>query len=499
MRTFTTGLAIGSTFFAASAALAVDPTRIYLHHVGFGVDNTAQAYAAQQLGIADANGTIGSLEANGEVKIGGAVVGYQIKRDDGTLLGFKNAAGTQEMYNMNTISLNTSAFSRIANNGTIDVIAHGLLQVKEENGRRKEIRGGAFQRERRFYSAGFKLEGDDQGGTRVAVEGVSGTETIPAAQNRNFTLNLVSCYGGNDPDGDGPQRSVAASAARINRVTAVNSTQGVASISTKLDIVGGTDAQKNELFRKIKVVNRVKQQAYSEFQAREDGFGETTADQRAWLAFTRWWQRVDLFEHAVTQNFLVSGNAFLRATYTQDPLQRQGSADPFADPFSFSAPSVYTDRALVDPLTSDSFTLSFNRSTRGSAEVTIGPGDLDQPTYFHISIVPNPAALPAAPSSQPFAASGIFDFRGFEDDPSSQVAGELDYEFELFSEAGSDARIYFLGLGGWEPISSQVSDGRVFGSDSRIGIFAAFSSVPAPGPAAVSLLAGLTATRRRRR
>ena len=150
---------------------------------------------------------------------------------------------------------------------------------------------------------------------------------------------------------------------------------------------------------------------------------------------------------------------------------------------------------MIDPLTTDTYTLSLDQSSRGAAEVTVGPGDLFDTTLFHIK----PIDLPlVAPGSHPYLVSGVFDFRADPDAAAPQVADALDYEFELSPESGSDATIYFLGIGGWEPLTSLVSDGRVFGSDARVGIYAAFSTVPAPGAFCLVGLAGLFAGARKR-
>lgn len=482
-----------SPFVLASAAQAVDPSKIYLYNrIGDNFDFLGLAYIGQQMGWVDANGTLGDVRQNGDIVIGNQTVAKVTFDQQGSIINYKNPAGTIEAHDVRGKNLDVIAFKRIADAGDVTMNAHGLVRIKEQQGMRRELKGGAMLIGENFRP-GFKSSAvQNGGGTGVTGDAVFPIEITPPAQNRSFSLTLNTCYGSNDPDGAGDERAVTTSAGDVPRVNPISSHQGVVTVGADLSIIGGTDEQKSTLFTKVQRLNRRNGQIYSQAQATADGFGELSDEQRDWVAFHRYWQRQSLERQRAIQNALVSGDALLRATYTFQGAQRGGT---LIGTYEISMPGLYTPYTSIEPLTSDSHTLSFGESSRGAAEVTIGPGDLFDTTMFHIKEIDLPLV---APGSQPYLVSGVFDFRADPDAAAPLVAGELDYEFELSPEAGSDATIYYLGLGGWEPLASSSSDGRVFTTDARVGIYAAFSTVPAPGPVGLVLAGVLVAVRRRR-
>jgi hypothetical protein len=323
-----------SPLMLASAALAVDPNKIYLYNrIGDSFDFLGLAYIGQQMGWVDVNGTLGDVRDNGDIVIGNQTVAKVTFDDAGRITSYKNPAGTQEAYDMRTQNLDTLAFTRIANAGEVTMNAHGLVRVKQEQGVRRELKGGAMYIGGTFRP-GFKSSAVANGGGTGVTDGAMFPIAItPPAQNRSFALTLNTCYGSNDPDGAGAERAVTASASDVARVNPVASYQGIVNIASTLSIVGGTDDDKFMLFTKMKRINRRNGQFYSKQQAIADGLGELDPDQLDWFAFHRFWHRQDLEQQRALQNVLVTGDALLRATYVFQAAPRGGT---FNGPFEMT-------------------------------------------------------------------------------------------------------------------------------------------------------------------
>lgn len=488
------GLALLTGFALGAPARAVDPSHIVFYnkfHGGeFGVG--AFYYAMQEMGLLDANGLFGEVQDNGEIKVGGNVVGSLIM-DGNFHLGYKNADGSKEAYEISQKDMDFYGFKRVANNGRITFYGHGLVRKKEVDGQKKTLNGGAFQFGR-FWHTGFKPQGAATGGTGVGVIGGS-TVSVTALGNRTVALDMFACFSANDPDGAGmgnPERSVTASAGDVPGINPIRGFGDVARLGASLSIVGGTAEERAHAYAKVERLRRGLGFCYTREQAIAEGNGDLTDNERNWVAFCRYWTISGIGGQKDLAEVIKTGDARIKAEYVADAYPRGVPSDPY----QWTEPAVYTPITLIEPMTQNSVTLSHNQSPRGSAMVTVGPGDLFEPLTLRIEQLVIEDLV--APVGLPYLATGIFDFRSSSEASPVTLAGALDYSFELIPDVEGQAELFFLTDFGWEPVPSTIDDGRILASDARVGIYAAFSAIPAPGSAGVIALAALTTLRRRR-
>jgi hypothetical protein len=125
-------------------------------------NNNAQGYIWQQLGLLDANGRPGTVQGNNIVDGSGNVLGSVIRDAGGTIIGYRNAAGTMEAYE------------------------HGVRYTDKDG---HTHNGGGIQLDNGQIYDGF---GE---GTGV---GYNGPYTLTARSGVSITVNANGCYTSND-------------------------------------------------------------------------------------------------------------------------------------------------------------------------------------------------------------------------------------------------------------------------------------------------------------
>ncbi len=232
MRTFSTvlkmlliiccNLAVVASFaqFTMVYAYNDDPTDKF--------NNNAKGYIFQQLGLLDANGAPLNPIPPGQV----------IKDGGGNVIGYKNAAGTQAVYNLNATTAEV-AWQATANNGTLHIIKHGAWQ--EVDGAAQE--GGGIQLDGGSTYDGF------EGGTGSGYGNPYPLGNRPGA---NIKVILNSCWSAKDPDGPtGPGSSVTSSTAGEPGVGSVEGHTGKTYTGKGASVSGGTAAQRNKASQAI--------------------------------------------------------------------------------------------------------------------------------------------------------------------------------------------------------------------------------------------------------
>jgi hypothetical protein len=199
---------------------------------GDGYNNLCQGYTWQQMGFLDANGSP-AREVGNQLVIGqGAnamVVGTVIRRQAGTNLAraYDSADGTRTAYDLNRGESLTNVLVGAGNNDQLFACGHGGNHSHTIAPRVQHI-GGTIQldvgtgqnvpmqpRNSNWY-AGFGGQGG--GGTNINRSGGGRTENFGQPYPFNSPpgtfmgqATLYTCNGGRDPDGNGPEISVARS------------------------------------------------------------------------------------------------------------------------------------------------------------------------------------------------------------------------------------------------------------------------------------------------
>lgn len=191
-------------------------------------NNNAKGYIFQQLGLLDANGApLNPIPPGQEIKDGG-----------GNVIGYKNAAGTQAVYNLNATTAEV-AWQATSNNGTLHIIKHGAWQ--EVDGAAQE--GGGIQLDGGNTYDGF------EGGTGSGYGAPYPLGNRPGA---NIKVILNSCWSSKDPDGPtGPGTSVTSSTSGEPGVGSVEGHNGKTYTGKGASVSGGTAAQRNKAAQAI--------------------------------------------------------------------------------------------------------------------------------------------------------------------------------------------------------------------------------------------------------
>lgn len=485
----------------APAALAAPTTVYFWNTANDAAMRTSEASIWQDMGLLDASGRMGQIQANDDIKVNNVVVGRLIKRE-GVVVGVRSADGTKEACDLTrATSLKTDGYDQIVNGGgTLDIRVHGLR--RNIQGPPAATRTGGAFRVGNDWKAGFKTQGAAAGGTGVGAP-TNGTIDFPAVNAGCANLDLNICYGGNDPDGAGPERSVATSARDILGVCGIVAHADVSTTRTSTRYLGGTAAQRTEAFRKA-----IREANDNGFQVTAAERPDLNASQRNHLAVARYLSSLTLADRSAFQGRIETGDAKLVVTYTTPQGQSHNRSTPSNGPGStddglgvdpddtVDVADFYTPYTLVEPFTSGTVLLSaFDEGPDAPATLSIPAGALSAETMIFINQL---ASLPApAPFGLPYLASGVFDFRGDTFTPS--LLSNLDYSLALIAGTEPGAQFFRFGPSGWEPLTNaSIFNGRISASMPEVGLVAAFSSVPTPGAAATFAVMTLLAARRRR-
>lgn len=453
------------------AALAQAPTTVFtFSRSNDAYDMSAQGFIWTQLGLMGPDNRPGTTNAaTGEIRVGMNVVGQVLLDVADNVVGVRNAAGTMRAYDtFNSGWTTNEAWMTVANGGQFTIFNHGLVRNVNANGMNVRQDGGGLLLDGRRPRDGFRTVGAAGAGTGA---GFGAVYPLAARANANINVDLNACYSSNDPDGMGPFTAVTPTAAGVTGVAGARGHVPVVAVTAGFPIQGGT-AQ-----ARAAAIMRLRQAAM------DAGFNSLGL----WVVSLPFDTRFATIDAVVN-----------------DPAVRVGITyrlreEPRGNPPPNEIPDLdipYGRVTLVDPPapSSDVVINAFDLpDSLATASVRIGAGDLLAPTYLHISQLVD---LPApAPAGLPVLASGVFDFR-FNGEPTA-VASALEYRLRLLENAPPDAVVHFFDGAGWSPLATFALGPDVGASLAAVGVLAAFA-VPAPGAAALLVMAGWAAARRRR-
>ena len=101
-------------------------------------DFVGEGFIWQELGLLDANGKPGHIIVNGTnifiMDDAGNILGEVIRNADGQFIGYRNRDGTKEAYDINSGYTMSNAWKRVAPNGELHILKHGLFIDDNGNG-----------------------------------------------------------------------------------------------------------------------------------------------------------------------------------------------------------------------------------------------------------------------------------------------------------------------------------------------------------------------------
>lgn len=215
------------------------PNHVYAYNGNRGgYDGNAMGYVWHQMGFIDAtDGTVATEEANGDVMLKGQKVGSAIKNANGQTIGYRNADGTREAYDLDRgATLNGNCWNRVSGTGTLEIVKHGSRAANQpQPGGGVHVDGG-----RTF--AGF---GPTGGGGGTGVPFPAGPYPLDPRPGDTITVKVHSCWSDRDPDPDNPDvRSVTDSVRGIPGVAGATGVTGTADINMGGGFTKGNAAQR---------------------------------------------------------------------------------------------------------------------------------------------------------------------------------------------------------------------------------------------------------------
>lgn len=386
----------------------------------------AKNYIWQDLGLSNDDGEMGTVQPNGDITLGGNKVGEVIKNANGDVIGYRNADGTKEAYDVDKTSTNM-AWMRVADNGCLVVMKHG--------GGRNGTTGGGIHLDGSQSFDGFKQQGTNGNGTGAGFRNnqtkqPNGPYPLTPRPGANIKITLYVCNGGTDPDGGGPKRSVGATAGDIPGVSQVESfprkLQGKITPSFKQ----GNLEQQRAALRALRKC------------ARDAGFqnAKTAIDDAAinsWIlslpANTR---------YSTVNNCIAHTGACIRLRYSTDPTVDADEVGAF-EPVQQFDPGFVGTYTISPPI------------PEPSMELVIGPGDLSLPELFQIDKLSSEVPPPIGQW-----ATAAWDVRemGYE----GPTAGPLEYRIEYYGNPALARPMMFdFGSGMWMPAGPHTVLGNV--------------------------------------
>ncbi len=214
------------------------PTSVYCYcGQGNAGDVDGQRWIFGQLGLIDANGRLYDVMGDYVKQSDGTVVGRVIRNGQGDIIGYRNAAGTREAYDLSTTATTSHAWMQVATGGDFYIVKHGSPN------------GGSLLLDLGKEYSGFRDSTVPTGpGTR---SGSGNPYPLPPRAGANIHMHLCVCYAAKDPDGAGPgnpQRSVTESAMDVPGVGMATGPMGKSKGRLVIDLIGGSAACQNDVF-----------------------------------------------------------------------------------------------------------------------------------------------------------------------------------------------------------------------------------------------------------
>lgn len=221
------------------AALGTErPRQVFVFNGGRGgYDGNALGYIWQQLGFINPDtGEQATIDADGNVILGGRRVGKVIKNQDGSTKGYSNADGSKEAYDLSNGATANEAWNRVADGGSYVIAKHGARSTDNpEPGGGVHLDGGVT------YD-GFKPTGGS-GGTGCGFRG--GAYPLDPRPGANISVKVWSCWSSSDPNPkSNDKRSVTDSASDVPGVGGVTGTPGEAEINMGGGFASGNREQR---------------------------------------------------------------------------------------------------------------------------------------------------------------------------------------------------------------------------------------------------------------
>ncbi len=425
------------------------PTTVYVYNSqGSAFDHNTEGWVWRELGLLNPDGSPCQIQGNNIVNANGQVVGSVIRDQNNNIIGYRNRDGTREAYDLSSGATTAQAYDRLrnGNGGTLIIAKHGTGYIDQQGNRHN---GGNITLDGGRDYAGFNPQGQ-QGGT-----GCPGLNPYPLPtppQGVNITVELISCWSANDPDGGGPVTSVVSSLGAVVGAGNVTGYNGMVYSKVRVRISAPTQQQLNN------AKNALRQ------AAARAGFRDQNnrGDIGAWCASLPFNQ-----QHSTLQAIASRHGASITLTYV---ARAANLADP---PEDIGVGGYYVAPMSTGPW-GGSLSYEFGSNF---AELDLPPGSITDYQVFHITQVeiyptPHPGVL----------ASGIFDFTPYEVTfPEENLATITLSYFPEFGPTQVDVYFYNENQATWEKITTERSvdaDNRTISvKNSHLGLFGVFVSI----------------------
>ncbi|MGE4215731.1 MAG: hypothetical protein AB7F50_01600 [Fimbriimonadaceae bacterium] len=409
---------VASLFFGLGTLAHALPAKVFVFNDNRDRTNQfAKNYIWQDLGLSSPDGEMGQIQANGDITLGGNKVGEVIKNGAGQVIGYKNADGSKEAYDVDKTTTNM-AWMQVENDGCLVIMKHG--------GGTNGTTGGGIHLDNSQSFDGFKQQGSNSQGTGAGFRNnrnkqPSGAYPLTPRPGANIKITLYVCNGGTDPDGGGPKRSVGSTAGDVPGVGSVESYPRKLQGKIVPSFKSGDMTQQKAALRALKKC------------AKDAGFGNAKTDIddpgiNSWImslpASTR---------YSTVNNCIAHTGACIRLRYTTDPIVDVDDIDAF-EPVQMFLPGFGGVYAINPPIAELSMSL------------VIEPGDLGMPELFQLDKL-------SADGPPPIGqwATGAWDLR--EMDYEGHTPGPLTYHIEYAGNPGLARPFqYDFGANMWVPV-----------------------------------------------
>lgn len=421
MRKIRAGL-LGLAFALAASALAL-PGKVFVFNDNKDRTNQfAKNYIWQELGLMDANGQPGTVQPNGDIMVGGNKVGEVIKNGAGQVVGYKNADGSQEAYDVDKATTN-EAWMRVANDGCLVIMKHG--------GGRDGTTGGGIHLDNSQTYDGFG-QGTGAGFRNNRNKNQSGAYPLTPRPGANIKITLYVCNGGTDPDGGGPKKSVGESAGTVPGVGSVESWPRKLAGTVTWSFKQGDINQQRAALRILRKM------------AKEAGFSNAKTDLDD-AGLTSWMMSLSANDrYKIVNDAIASTGACIGFRYsTNPPVWLQDDVDAFEPVHQYTpgVPGVYTISPPIPEL---------------SMALVIDPGDLALPELFQIDKLSAEVPPPIGRW-----ATAAWDVREMEFEPFTP--GPLEYRLQYAGNPSLARPMQFdSAMGAWVPVPGGFFSGGAF-------------------------------------
>ena len=388
------------SFFVAAHAYA-QPSTVFvwnkpLPNMPDGADFVNEGFIWQELGLLDRRGKPGHVAENGQdiVDEGGNKLGEVIKKGE-NIVGYKNLDGTKEAYDINNGYTMSEAWERVAPNGELHIIKHGLfLDVNGNSVVDPGEEGGGLRLDNGAGYTGFRAADTPGPGTGTPFGQPDGTPMaaypLTPRRDANIRLRINSCYSSDDRDGAGPEKSVARSAEDVPGVRVpAEGVNGQALGGVAYDYEGPGEGK--------------------DFDAAEDALGDAAVaanepDVADWISNLPFADQYAMAQHTIDAA-IGPGKVTILLTYS-----KEDGGVPRCEPGGRSC-VLYHSHPVQCPVTGGRVQYSNNYSL---AILELPPGALQYPRMLHARQIVDFSAMPLL--SGAVLRSGMYDFR-FPDYP----------------------------------------------------------------------------------